>query len=267
MLPEMNCPPWCHRPRNSRRSRRSARPLSRVMADFGQSDFGQQSLASPFWRPTLAKPTSTCVCVCLCVFVCVCVCVFVSVCVCLCGVGVGFTVSVWGFQGFGLVMFGAPGTALPRTALPRTALPGTALPGTALPLDALPLDRPKFRSFFSLSRRKIRSFLPSLGVFSLNFGGVLKTGTLKCARLGSPNVHIGAPRRFKHHQNSTRRPPEREEKNKFCGWTGKNSAKFRANHPSGPHFFCVWAPHPSNPHPSNPHLSTHPRQLKTHKKP
>ena len=28
------------------------------------------------------------------------------------------------------------------------------------------------RFFFSLSRRKIRSFLPSLGVFSLNFGGV-----------------------------------------------------------------------------------------------
>ena len=31
---------------------------------------------------------------------------------------------------------------------------------------------PKFRAFFPLSRRKIRSFLPSLGVFSWNFGGV-----------------------------------------------------------------------------------------------
>ena len=30
----------------------------------------------------------------------------------------------------------------------------------------------KFRAFFSLSRRKIRSFLPSLGIFSWNFGGV-----------------------------------------------------------------------------------------------
>ena len=29
-----------------------------------------------------------------------------------------------------------------------------------------------FALFFSLSRRKIRSFLPSLGVFSWNFGGV-----------------------------------------------------------------------------------------------
>ena len=39
----------------------------------------------------------------------------------------------------------------------------------------------------------------------------------------------------KHHQNSTRRPPEREEKNEFCGGRGKKSAKFSAPHPSGPH--------------------------------
>ena len=31
---------------------------------------------------------------------------------------------------------------------------------------------PEISRFFSLSRRKIRSFLPSLGVFSWNFGGV-----------------------------------------------------------------------------------------------
>ena len=31
---------------------------------------------------------------------------------------------------------------------------------------------PKFHAFFSLCHRKIRSFLPSLGVFSWNFGGV-----------------------------------------------------------------------------------------------
>ena len=41
------------------------------------------------------------------------------------------------------------------------------------------LDRPspgppKISLFFSLSRHKIRSFLPSLGVFSLNFGGVFE---------------------------------------------------------------------------------------------
>ena len=46
-----------------------------------------------------------------------------------------------------------------------------------------PAPFPKFRSIFPLSRRKIHFFLHTLGVFSLNFGGVLKTGTLKCTRL------------------------------------------------------------------------------------
>ena len=32
----------------------------------------------------------------------------------------------------------------------------------------------------------------------------------------------------KHHQNSTRGPPEREEKNEICGWRGKKRAKFWA---------------------------------------
>ena len=74
-----------------------------------------------------------------------CLCVFVGVCVCLCGVGVGFTVSVWGFQS----------CSVP----PEPPFPWTAQ---------------NFALFFSLSRRKIRSFLPSLGVFSLNFGGVFE---------------------------------------------------------------------------------------------
>ena len=81
-------------------------------------------------KPTLAKPSSTCVCVCLCVFVCVCV----SLCV----------FAVWRgcwFQSFGLVMFGAPGTALPRTALP----------GTALPQDRPSPGPPKISLFFSPS--------------------------------------------------------------------------------------------------------------------
>ena len=80
---------------------------------------------------------------------------------CLCGVGVGFTVSVWGVQGFGLVMFGAPGTALPRT------VPGPPFPGPPFPWTPFSWTAQNF-AFFSLSRRKIRSFLPSLGVFSLN---------------------------------------------------------------------------------------------------
>ena len=53
-----------------------------------------------------------------------------------------------------------------------------------------PRDRPspgppQNFALVSFSRRKIRSCLLSLGVFSWNFGGVLKAGTLKCARLGS----------------------------------------------------------------------------------
>ena len=56
-----------------------------------------------------------------------------------------------------------PDSSFPRTAppFPRTAplFPRTAFPRTASP-----------RTLFC---RKIRSFLPSLGVFSLNFGGVL----------------------------------------------------------------------------------------------
>ena len=53
---------------------------------------------------------------------------------------------------------------------PVTALPWTALSLDRPSLDRLPLDRPslldcpKFRSFFFLSRRKIRSFLPPLWV-------------------------------------------------------------------------------------------------------
>ena len=81
-------------------------------------------------------------------------------------VGTGFTVSGGGlmcrcwFQSFGLVMFGAPGPPFRRT------------------------DRPKISLFFPLSRLKIPSFCFSLGAFSWNFGGVLKAGKLKCARLG-----------------------------------------------------------------------------------
>ena len=48
----------------------------------------------------------------------------------------------------------------------------------------------------------------------------------------TPNVHISGPRRFKHHQNSTKEPQERERRKKIVG-EGKKSAKFWAPHPSG----------------------------------
>ena len=76
-----------------------------VMADFGQSDFGQPFLATEFGQtdfgqrqcfsgmadfgqnrlwPNRLRLVFVRVCVCLCVFVCVFVCVCVCVCVCLC---------------------------------------------------------------------------------------------------------------------------------------------------------------------------------------
>ena len=56
----------------------------------------------------------------------------------------------------------------------------------------------------------------------------------------TPNVHISGPLRFKHHQNSTRRPPERHRNSETVAGKGRKSAKF-------------WAPNPSGPHPSGPH--------------
>ena len=51
---------------------------------------------------------------------------------------------------------------------------------------------------------------------------------------GLSNVHIGGSRRFKHHQNSTRRHPERQKERKWRREREK-SAKFWALHPSGHH--------------------------------
>ena len=39
----------------------------------------------------------------------------------------------------------------------------------------------------------------------------------------------------KHHQNSTRRPPERHRNSETVAGKGRKSAKFWAPHPSGPH--------------------------------
>ena len=58
----------------------------------------------------------------------------------------------------------------------------------------------------------------------------------------SPNVHISGPRRFKHHQNSTQGPQERERRMKIVAEEGKRSAKFWAS--------TLRAPHPSGLHPS-----------------
>ena len=140
-------------------------------------------------KPTLAKPTLAktdfgqnrlwpkrvwfvvcCVCVVLCV-VCVAWVLFH-------GVRVGFHVWVL------VSRFGLDSPSWDRPPFPWTALP-LDRPSLGPPFSwtALPLDRPKFRSFFSLSRRKICSSLLSLGVFSLNFGVFWRPG--RSTRWGS----------------------------------------------------------------------------------
>ena len=86
----------------------------------------------------------------------------------------------------------------------------------------------------------------TLGVLGLSCGkGRYDAGGFEAAGAShdsprTPNVHISGPRRFKHHQNSTKGPQEREERKRLVAGEGKKSAKF-------------WAPHPSGPHTSGPH--------------
>ena len=93
------------------------------------------------------------------------------------------------------------------------------------PLDPPLPDRPKFRAYFSLSRHNVLSFFPLLGVLSWNeFWWCLKRrGPKLCtfgvlgllceapAALGPLGFHQG-PGLQTHHQNSTRRPPNRGKK-------------------------------------------------------
>ena len=131
-------------------------------------------------------------------------------------------------------------------------------------LQDLP-DRPKFRSFFSLSRRKFHSEFSLWGVFSLNFGGVFEgRGAQMCmfgvlwlsceapAALVPPGLHttdISVARRFKHHQNSTRRPPRERRKNEISGGREKKR-EISGPPPFGPP--PLRAPTPSGPHPFGP---------------
>ena len=106
-------------------------------------------------------------------------------------------------------------------------------------------------------------FFP-LCVFSLNFGGFYTEWDPQMCRKGDtkralglscetpavplpPGLHMRArelqtctfqgPGASKQHQYSTRRPPERDKKSENGG-----GEKKRGPHPSGSHFFWVWAP-------------------------
>ena len=60
----------------------------------------------------------------------------------------------------------------------------------------------KFHAFFSLSRRKIRAFLPSLSVFSWNFVGLCEDRGVKMCTFGLSGCGV-KPRRLRGHSKLT----------------------------------------------------------------
>ena len=142
-------------------------------------------------------------------------------------------------------------------------------PGPPSAGPPLPLDRPKFRSSFSLSRRKFLSFFSLWEVFSLNFGGVFEDrGAQMCTfmlsgcrveprrphQTGPPGLHTTArelqTRTFERPgaSNTTKIPradtPEREERMKFPVGESKKKREISGPPPFGPH--------PSGPQPFGP---------------
>ena len=115
------------------------------LANFGQSNFGQSIFGQSIFCVVVLRLVLVWVgvlsvlllCVVLCCW-CVLLCVVLLFCCCMCVVGVVCVLCVL------------------RTPLRRTPL------------------RPKFRSFFSLSRHSFYSFLLSCWSFSLKFGGVFE---------------------------------------------------------------------------------------------
>ena len=141
--------------------------------------------------------------------------------------------------------------------------------GPPFPWTALPLDRPKFRSF-----------LPSLGVFSLNFGGVFEDwgpqmctfGLLGC-RVKPRRPHQTGPPGLAHDQpeNSKRahlnapalqtppkfheKTPREGRKERILRREREKKARNFGPHRSGSHYSGLHpsGPHPSGLHPSGPH--------------
>ena len=164
-----------------------------VKADSGQSNLGCRCVV------VLCGVFVCCVLCCrvLCCRLCVVVCVVVGV------LGVGVVV------GFG-----------PYGSLPSAGCgPPCAGPPCAGPPYAGP---PKISLFLFPLPPHVRSFCLSLGVFSLNFGGVFEAPKpsnvhvwalgLSCevpATTRTPNVHISGPRRFKHLPKYHERTPKR----------------------------------------------------------
>ena len=112
--------------------------------------------------------------------------------------------------------------------------------------------QPKISPFFFPFPPPLRSFCVSLGVFSWNFGGVLKRHSPLISTFGVLGLHHSVPchttarelqtRTFegpslhKNHQNSTRRPPERHKKSETVETHNNNNTikKGQKRIPSNP---------------------------------
>ena len=116
------------------------------------------------------------VCVGVCVLVCVCVCVWCLWCVlCVVQICVGRKSNSWGVAWFGLCEPPSHGTDLLQDRPPPDRPPP----------DRPPRDRPKFRFFFPSPAPIFVLFFSLWGPSREILKEFLKTGTLKCACLGS----------------------------------------------------------------------------------
>ena len=98
---------------------------------------------------------------------------------------------------------GAPKGGAPKGGAPKGGAPKGGAPKGGAPKGGAPKGGgskgggpkgggPKISRFYFPVRRKIRSFLPSLGVFSWNFGGVRSAGAQMCT-LGVLGLSCGSP--------------------------------------------------------------------------
>ena len=102
---------------------------------------------------------------------------------------------------------------------------------------------PSPATFYILSSLSWGSFCGILVVFmkrrvpqmsTFGFSGCRVKPRRPQSRRVSHDPHTSGPGLQKHHQKSTRKTPEREEKNEFCGGRRKKSAKFRPPTLRGP---------------------------------
>ena len=134
----------------------------------------------------------------------------------------------------GCCWFGLPWTTLRQTTRRRTKLRRD---------PSFRRTAQNFALFFPLSHPHFCSFCVSLGVFSLNFGGVFEKRNLTCARLGRSGLSFDNPRtafgpqplraqslRSRPHPSTGSPHPSRDAPR--AKWSG------------------VPGPHPSGPHPS-----------------